>query len=322
MSQPHGSRGDASPRRGAGAVPRSIERKLAWGARQSERAIVVGSRSGVIEWANDAWTRVTGYPLHESISKPVQGFLDGVEIDRGVVDFVARCFQEGRACEFEIPLTPPNRSELWIALRVEPLFDADGQPSDFIATATDVSERKRSEGRARLVEVDLSALAARVAARHREKLAFTVDVDLALDESLPLVLADPEKVESLVERRVANALEAIGDAWGTITVWTGILGVSEGPLYAENLWRTLPPGQWAFLEVHDTGGRPGGVARAAVREPFLSARFPGHAVRFVEAEECLRAQGAEVRLESSLPDGTSVVFLFPYANEDSGWYRG
>ena len=301
-------------------IPESVERKLASGARHSERAIVVGSRGGIIEWANDAWTRVTGYALDESISKPVQGFLDGIDIDGGVIDFVAGCYEQGRVCELEFPVTPPQRTEQWIQLRVEPLFDADGRVSDFIATATDVTERKLAGRAAHLSEVDLSQLAAKVARQSRSAVGETVVFDCELARGLPLVLADPEKIERLVARRIAHGAEQIGAEWGAITLWTGILGAGLGPLHAGNLWRGLPPGQWVFLEVHDTGASPAGRAVGPVTEPFLSTRSPGHAIRFAEAESWLRGQGGELRLESSVPDGTSVVLLLPFAAEDSGWH--
>lgn len=306
-------------------VPESTLRKLASGARHSERAIVVGSRNGFIEWANDAWTRVTGYALDESVSKPIHGFLEGVDIDPGAVDFVARCFREGKVCEIELALTPPERGELWVQLRVEPLFDAAGRVSDFIATATDVTERKRSETSARLVEVDLSDLAARVALRERGRLSDRADFDFDLDPALPLVLADPARIEALVARRIAHGIESLGQAWGTLTLWTGILGSSRGPLFGGNLWQGLPAGQWVFLEIHDSGGHPDGVHHSAVTEPFLSTAYAGGSagspvVRYADAEAWLRAQGGELRMESSPVEGTSVVMLFPYATEDSGWH--
>lgn len=302
-------------------IPTSVQSKLASGAHQSERAIVVGSRAGTIEWANDAWTRVTGYPLQDSISKPVTGFLAGVDIEPGVVEFVAGCFRQGRACELELPLTPPGRELLWIHLRVEPLFDGRGEVSDFIASATDITERKQIEQGA-LSEVDLSALAARAAAAQHPLLGDTVGLDLALVRGLPLVLADEEVVEGLVERLIARGDESIGTGWGTVTVWTGVLGDGEGPIYGDDLWRGLPEGHWVFLEVHDTGGQPGGSPRSLVTEPFLTTRCPGHAMRCAEAESRLRTQGAELRLESDFVDGTSVVLLFPFATEDTGWLAG
>lgn len=300
-------------------IPTSVQRKLASGAHQSERAMVVGNRAGVIEWANDAWTRVTGYPLDESISKPVAGFLAGVDVEPGVVEFVSGCFRQGRVCELELPLTPPGREQLWIQLRVEPLFDAEGSVSDFIASATDITERKQAQQSGRLREVDLNSLAARVAASQRAALGETVFLDLALAAGLPLVLADEEVVEPLLARLIARGNEAIGEGWGTLTLWTGILGNSEGPIHGANLLRGLPVSHWVFLEVHDTGGQPGGTGAGPVTEPFLTPRSPGRAIRYAEAEACLRAQGAELRIESDFVDGTSVVLLFPFATEDSGW---
>ena len=122
-------------------IPSGVARKLARGADGNENAIVVGNRAGVIEWANDAWTRVTGYALDESISKPVLSFLRNVDVGPGIVDFVADCFRQGKICEVEVPLTTPKGEFLWIQLRVEPLRDAGGEVSDFIAIATDISER-------------------------------------------------------------------------------------------------------------------------------------------------------------------------------------
>jgi PAS domain S-box-containing protein len=307
-------------------VPASVERKLASGARQSERAIVVGNRAGVIEWANDAWTRVTGYALNESVSKPVMGILSEAEIDADVVDFVASCFEQGRMCELELALKPPQRppdqGSLWIHLRIEPLFDTRGEVSDFIASATDITDRKRADEYTCLEEVDLSAIATRALVAEQPFLGDTVFLDAALGRGLPLVLADPDCVELLVSRLVSRGNEAIGPAWGTITVWTGILGEGEGPIYSGNLMRDLPPGHWVFLEVHDTGGQPDGTGSGIVTEPFLSTRSSGHATRYAEAESRLRTQGAQIRMESSYVDGTSVVLLFPFASEDSGWQRG
>ena len=61
-------------------IPPGVARKLTRSAAGNTNAIVVGNRAGVIEWANDAWTRVTGYALDESISKPVHSFLRTVDV--------------------------------------------------------------------------------------------------------------------------------------------------------------------------------------------------------------------------------------------------
>jgi PAS domain S-box-containing protein len=299
-------------------LPHAIERKLVSSARQSDRAMVVGNRAGVIEWANAAWTRVTGYPLDESIGKPVQSFLKNVEVDAGVVDFVARCFGQGKACEVEFPLTPPDRDAVWIQLRVEPLFDSSSEASDFLAIATDLTEQKRAEQGA-LAEVDLSELALRVARDQQHQLGDMIEFDFDLPANLPLVVADEGMLERFVSLAVARAAESVGKGWGTITFTSGILGESNRPMFRGSLEPCLPDGHWAFLEIHDTGCFPAGGSWSPVLEPFLSTLFPDRALRFAVAQDRLRVKGGELRAESSLSAGTSLLFLFRFAAEDSGW---
>lgn len=294
-------------------IPPTIAQKIALGVRHSENAIVVGNRAGVIEWANDAWTQVTGYALDASISKPVLAFLDEVDVDSGIVEFVARCFRQGRVCELEIPIHPPERRPLWIQLRVEPLRDASGEVSDFIATATDVSERRRVEAVREVAEIDPSVLAARLAQDHvavlRERTEY--DFDLALD--LPLVLGDVSLLEGLVARLVCRAAETIDEGWGTITISTGILGGRGRPLFAGDLRRAPADGHYVFLEVHDTGGASWDPTRGPIQEPFLTSCFSRHAIRRATAERLLATHGGEFRMESTLWGGTSAVMLLPFA---------
>ncbi len=303
-------------------VPRATARKLAEGAGRSESAIVVGNRAGIIEWANDAWTRVTGYALDDSISKPVSHFLERVDVGPDLVDFVASCFQQGKTCEVEFPLKTPEDKQLWIQLCVEPLLGESGEVSDFIATATDISGRKRAEVAPALDEWDLSALAADVCDRHAALLGPMIDCELELAPDLPFVVADGALLADLADRLVSRAIESIASGWGTITIWTGVLGEGLGPIFAGDLRSDLPAGHYAFLEVHDTGGASSSTTATAVAEPFLSSRHARHAITYATAELLVRAQGGELRIESCRATGTSVVLLFPFASEDSGWHVG
>lgn len=298
-------------------IPPRVARKLARSADGNANAIVVGSRAGVIEWANDAWTRVTGYALDESISKPVLSFLRNVDVESGVVDFVADCFRQGKVCEVEVPLTTPRGEFLWIQLRVEPLRGADAEVSDFIAIATDITERKRVQSSGEVAEIDLSVLAARAAQAHAAVLEPCTDLDLGLAEELPLVLANTSLIEALVGRLICRAAVDVGEGWGTVSVSTGVLGTKPGPLFAGDLFQGLRRGHYAFLEVHDTGGAPRGCRRAATTEPFLSPHFPRHAIRYATAELLLRNLGGELRLESSWAGGTSVVMLLPFCGAET-----
>jgi PAS domain S-box-containing protein len=293
---------------------RWVGEKLAASARLSDDAIALGSRAGIIEWANPAWARVTGHALDRFTSKPVGDFLEQIDLEPDVVDFVGSCFREKKVCEIDLPLTTPAGANIWVHLRVEPLLDTSGEVSDFLVVARDITERKQAESLAGVAMVDLSTLALEMARLHMDVLGPMTDYDLALAEDIPSILANESLLEGLIGRLICRAAESMRRGWGALSLSTGLLGDGEGPLYRGNPFRGLPHGQYAYLEVHDTGSSPGTGAHQVVEEPFLSSRFPGYSMRIATARLLLQNQGGEIRLQSSVWDGTSVVLLLPYCS--------
>jgi len=170
--------------------------------------------------------------------------------------------------------------------------------------------------------VELNELATELERRHRSLLGAMVACELELEPDLPAVLGNGSVLGDLADRLFCRAVEGIGDGWGTVTIWTGLLGSGLGPIFRDGLRGSLPAGHYAYLEIHDTGGFSSGHAPVRVTEPFLSARYPRHAITYATAESLVRAQGGELRLQSLRATGTSVVLLFPFASDPSGWPRG
>jgi len=290
-------------------------------AADGRHAVALGNRAGVVEWANSAWERVTGYDLDQFIHKPVVALLDHIKLEAGVVDFVADCIHENKICEVDVPLTTPAGEDIWIHLRVEPMLDTAGEVSDFVAIAHDVTSEKHAELRERdtadasITAIDLSELARNVALAHVDSLHPMTAYDLWLGEDLPFVLAAPSLLESLVGRLICRAAATMRDGWGTLSISTGLLGSDAETVYSGNLFRGLPHTQFAYLEVHDTGSGPSGGEHRGIEEPFLTSHDPGEPLRLAAARRLLARQGGEIRLVSSPWFGTSVVLLLPYSVE-------
>ena len=45
-------------------------------------AVLVGTVAGVVEWTDGAWTRLTGFPLVETVQKPITHFLERAGLER------------------------------------------------------------------------------------------------------------------------------------------------------------------------------------------------------------------------------------------------
>jgi PAS domain S-box-containing protein len=300
------SRPDEQPPRIRALLPES--------AHGDDQAVAVGSRAGIIEWADSSWTRVTGYDLGRFIDKPVGALIDAVKLDAAVVDFVARCIRDQRICEIDVPLTTPAGANGWIHLRVEPVLDEAREVSDFVAVARDITAEKRAEVHGTEVDaIDLSDLAQNTMRKFALRLHPMTSLDLWLGEDMPFVLADEALIAGPVERLIRRAAESMHGAWGTLTVTTGLLGDDSLPIHPDNLYRGLPHAQFAYIEVHDTGDAPNGGAHQIIDEPFLANFVGEEPLRLAKARRLLARQGGEIRIASSPWFGTSVVLLLPYS---------
>jgi len=295
------------------AQPPRIRALLRESALGDDHAVAVGSRAGIIEWADSSWVRVTGYDLDRFVGKPVGALIDAVKLEAGVVDFAAGCIGDNRVCEIDIPLTTPAGASVWIHLRVEPVLDAAGEVCDFVAVANDITAAKPPMAGTRVDAIDLSDLASSTMRSLANRVHPMTSCDLWLGEDLPFVLADESLVTGLVERLICRAAASMHGAWGTLSITTGLLGDETVSIYPGNLYRRLPHAQFAYLEVHDTGDAPNGGAHEIVDEPFLTSRHSGEPLRLAQVRELIARQGGEIRLASSPWTGTSVVLLLPYS---------
>ena len=298
-----------------------------------EKAVAVGNRAGVVEWANAAWSRITGYALDDAIAKPIGELLASAGIDLDVIDFVRGRFERGEPCEIELPLDPPGADRRWIHVAVESLRDRHGEVSHFAAIAWDVTAEQRSAtSKARGPETpatldlrrsiplrrratDLSALVRKRLEPPEPTGGLRTAFDLELPDGLPRVAIDRARVGEVVAGLVDGAAAAIGDEWGTISLNAGLAegeAVFVSPTYPRNsLLRDLPAGGYVFLEIHDTGPP---LDRSAIAALSGAERPDGASARVAElaaARALLRAHGGELRVDADAGFGTRVLLLFP-----------
>jgi len=298
-----------------------------------EKAVAVGNRAGLVEWANAAWGRITGYAVDDAIAKPIGDLLASAGIDLDVIDFVRGRFERGEPCEIELPLDPPGAGRRWIHVAVEPLRDRHGEVSHFAAIAWDVTGEQRSAAskavhpeaggqpdhrrsiRLGLQATDLVSLAREQLRQARATAPRRAAFDLELPDDLPRVAIDRDRVEDVVGRLVAEAAAAIGDEWGTISVNAGIAegqAVFVSPTYPRNcLLRNLAPGRYVFLEVHDTGPPIGRRALASLSTSDRPDRAAGRLATLAAARELLRAHGGALCADADAGFGTRALLLFP-----------
>jgi len=126
---------------------------------KAEDAVVVTSADAdnpCIEYANDAFTRLTGYPLSEILGRSPK-FLQGPGTSHSAREAIHHALD--RKCPARVEMLNYDRegSEYWIDISVFPILGPDGEVAHFAAIQRDITEQKRQAARLTRLEARLRA---------------------------------------------------------------------------------------------------------------------------------------------------------------------
>jgi len=90
--------------------------KLALLAARTDNAVVFTDREGRIEWINDGFTRITGWPLDEILGRKPGDFLQGPETDPAAVRYMGESIRAGRGFSSELINYHRDGGKYWTAI--------------------------------------------------------------------------------------------------------------------------------------------------------------------------------------------------------------
>lgn len=120
-------------------------RKLALVAEKTDNAILITDKEGRIEWANDGFSRISGYSLEEAIGKTIASFLQGPETNIETVGNISNLMMQEQSFRAELLNYSKTGKKYWIELSIQPIYDDEENLINFIAVESDITERKKKE---------------------------------------------------------------------------------------------------------------------------------------------------------------------------------
>ena len=139
----------------------------------------------------------------------------------------------------------------------------------------------------------------------------TVVLEADLDPGLPIVEADSGQLQQVITSLVVNAVEAVGDRPGRVTLSTRRLHVGEADTRRILPGEELRPGDYACLCVEDTGCGMSPETMQRIFEPFFSKKGPGRGLGLAAVRGVVRAHRGKMRVESEPGRGTRFTILLP-----------
>ena len=120
-------------------------RKLALVASRTDNCVIITNPSGVIEWVNSGFTRLTGYNRDEVIGHRPGTQLQGPKTDQQTKALMHNGLLSGLGFKVDVLNYRKDGTIFWLSMDVQPVHDESGKLIQFIGIGSDITERKQQD---------------------------------------------------------------------------------------------------------------------------------------------------------------------------------
>src|SRR6059036_1351995 len=118
--------------------------KLSLAVNKTDYAVLLVTPDGALEWANAAFTRITGYELAEVSGKPIGpvllGSLHSPKAAQQIKNGLTRT-----GFHLEMLCAHKDGHRYWLSLNLSPVLDGQERVVNFIGFGADITARRRAE---------------------------------------------------------------------------------------------------------------------------------------------------------------------------------
>lgn len=98
-----------------------------------------------ITWVNDSFVKLTGFPLREVNGKEPIAILSGPDTATDSIDKLKKAIEQGKSLRTEIVFYAKNGNKIWLDLKMETLFDKQGNIIGYLTIQNDITKKKMTE---------------------------------------------------------------------------------------------------------------------------------------------------------------------------------
>jgi len=135
---------------------RDLER-LALVASRTNNIVFITDRKDRVQWANAAFTRVSGYALEEVLGRLPGELLSHPDADPEKIVQIYEAIEQGVGLRVELLNRTRDGKDLWCDVDLQPLHGADGEVNGFVSVNTDITPQVAERLRTRTLLATMPA---------------------------------------------------------------------------------------------------------------------------------------------------------------------
>ncbi len=131
------------------------------------------------------------------------------------------------------------------------------------------------------------------------------------------ISGDVSQIRQVILNLFVNAIEAIGEGSGTITLRTGTKTISQSDECTDHAHRNLVPGTYAVLTLSDTGTGISPENLTRIFDPFFTTKFTGRGLGLAAASGVIAGHNGAIQVDSSEGQGATFTLYLPTADQSA-----
>ena len=174
------------------------------------------------------------------------------------------------------------------------------------------------QGKTRVKSIDVNELIKGIDYLLSVLLPDNIVLKYKLNEDIDSIKGDPNQIKQIIVNLVSNAIDAIEDKRGVITVKTGTMDCDKS--YLENTFvsENVPEGRYIYIEVSDTGTGVDKEVRTKIFEPYFTTKEHGRGLGMSAVLGIVRSNYGALKIYSEMGEGTTVKVLLPFESSKAG----
>jgi PAS domain S-box-containing protein len=133
-------------------------RMLSHVASRTENPVVITGADGTIEWANESFSRLTGFAVAEVRGALLLDLLSSPDADPRALERVTEAIVKGQAITTDVAAVSRDKERRYhLRLELQPVRHEGGAVENFIALATDMTARVETENELRRAKAEADA---------------------------------------------------------------------------------------------------------------------------------------------------------------------
>jgi PAS domain S-box-containing protein len=128
---------------------------------------------------------------------------------------------------------------------------------------------------------------------------------------LPSIIGDASQLRQIVMNLIINASEAIGESQGEVCVSLSKALIKAGLAEKDYNGKTIPPGEYVYMEVTDSGCGMDDETRRRIFEPFYTTKFTGRGLGMSAVLGIITMHKGALQLSSQSGHGTTFKVYLP-----------